>query len=701
MNLMSLIAQLSLDASQYKQGLQDAENDANSFGGRLARGFGTAAKLVTGAVAAGGAAVGALVKQSVEAYADYEQLIGGVETLFGDSAKKVLADAEDAYKTAGMSVNEYMETSIQSAAAMINSIGGDQEKAAELMNLSITDMADNVNKMGTTMEAVQNAYRGFSRGNFTMLDNLALGFAGTKEGMQELLDKAQEISGITFDIESYSDIVQAIHIVQENMGITGTTAKEAEKTISGSLASLKSAWRNLVTGLGRDDADLDRLIDNVVNSAESAFNNIIPIAEKVIDGIVKLVDRIAPILEEKLPQLIDRLLPAILKAGSALLNAILPTLPKLAGTLISSFFGALAEQAPLLIPVVAGALASPILGMIKNVVGGLGTLKSAFSGLTSGISGIGSTFSGISSTGLSLSGVLSSIGTAALGAADALLVLYDVQALKDAAETYEEAHEAHINETETALSNYAKIYEEKGKEVADEWASMAYAIDTTNMSFDEAQAALTSKIETYWDGVPQNMWDGFKAGWNDYFGENGKGLGALLGDAFTGAVDGVKGLLGIHSPSTVFENIGTYMMSGLQNGIIEGALKVIETAKNVAKSILNAIKGFFGISSPSTVMAEMGGYLDEGFAQGIFGKEKLITDAMDDVFNIQPSISQNGMQNFDVSSTGREIVVPRTSDNSNQSAVMMVDRTVFARLVYTLYNEHATKVGLNVAGVGI
>lgn len=359
MDLMELIVKITMDSSEYENGLNDASSKASSFASKLGGGLKTAAKVGAAAVKAASEAVTAVTKSAVEGYADYEQLAGGIETLFGDSAQKVISDADNAFKTAGLSANEYMETSIESAAALINSLGGDQEKAADMMNMSITDMADNVNKMGTTMEGVQNAYRGFSRGNFTMLDNLALGFAGTKEGMQELLDKAQEFSGIEYDIESYSDIVEAIHVVQGEMGISGrtaeeaaeiiartgrssdevfeqlgTTAKEANTTISGSVASMKSAWSNLVTGFANDDADLDNLIGNFVDSAETAFNNILPVAEKALDGIVSFIEKIAPVIAEKLPGLVERLLPDIFNAAVNLFNALANALPDLIHVII-------------------------------------------------------------------------------------------------------------------------------------------------------------------------------------------------------------------------------------------------------------------------------------------------------------------------------------------------------------------------------
>ena len=341
MNLMELFVKIGADMSGLDSGMSEAENKAFKFGQSIGNGLKTAAKVGAAAVGAASTAVATLTKNAVSSYADYEQLAGGVETLFGTSAKKVIADADAAFKTAGMSANQYMETSIQSAAALINSLGGDQAKAAEMMNMSITDMSDNVNKMGTSMEAVQNAYRGFSRGNFTMLDNLALGFAGTKEGMQELINKAQELSGIEYDISSYSDIVEAIHVVQTEMGITGTTAKEASGTISGSLGALKSAWDNLVTGIADPNADLGQLIDNVIGSAETTAENLIPIIEKSLTGIADLVAKLAPIIADKLPGLVNDLLPPILSAAVQLVNSIVESLPSILQVLI--------DQVPMLI----------------------------------------------------------------------------------------------------------------------------------------------------------------------------------------------------------------------------------------------------------------------------------------------------------------------------------------------------------------
>ena len=356
MNFMELFVKIGADTSGLDSGMNQAESKAGSFAKKLGSGLKTAAKVGAAAVGAASAAVTKLTKDAVENYAEYEQLVGGVETLFGDSAEKVIADADAAFKSAGMSANEYMETSIQSAAALINSLGGNQERAADMMNMSITDMADNVNKMGTSMEAVQNAYRGFSRGNFTMLDNLALGFSGTKEGMQELIDKANELRKAQdldlreLNINSYADIVQAIHEVQTEMGITGTTAKEASGTISGSLGMLKASWQNLVTGIADPNADLGTLIGNVVDSAETAAGNLIPVVEKALTGVATLVERLAPIIADKLPALVTELVPPLLSAATQLLNALIVAAPSLLSVIV--------DQIPLLFEMIVPTFVS-------------------------------------------------------------------------------------------------------------------------------------------------------------------------------------------------------------------------------------------------------------------------------------------------------------------------------------------------------
>ena len=360
MNVFELFAKLSLDTSEYEGGLKDSESKTKSFASKLASGVGktlaTAAKVGTAAVGAASVAVAGLTKAAIDQYAEYEQLTGGIDTLFKKDAQQMLQYANEAYKTAGLSVNDYMSTAIESSAAMINALGGDTKQAAELTNMAIIDMSDNVNKMGTTMEAVQNAYRGFSRGNFTMLDNLALGYAGTKEGMQQLLDKAEQLERAQgrytkYSINSYADIVKAIHVVQNEMGITGTTSKEAATTIQGSISSMKAAWQNLLTGLsgGTEDfaQDIDQLIDNMIDSligyqneagerVGGVLNNIMPQVEKTLEGVGKLIEGVAPIISSKIPAIVTSLLPSIATSITTLIKGAAGVIPTLVTVLTNS-----------------------------------------------------------------------------------------------------------------------------------------------------------------------------------------------------------------------------------------------------------------------------------------------------------------------------------------------------------------------------
>ena len=352
--IFKLVAKLTLDTSEFDRNTEESKEKASVFADVLK------ADLVGRGISAAwdglkklGGAVKDFATDAVMSYGEIEQLKGGIETLFGDSAQKVLADADQAFKTAGMSASQYMDTSIQSAASLINSLGGDQEKAAELMNMSITDMADNVNKMGTNMEAVQNAYRGFSRGNFSMLDNLALGFSGTKEGMQDLLDKAQEISGIEYDISSYSDIVEAIHVVQDEMGITGTTAKEAAGTIQGSMGAMKAAWENFVAGIADPDANLGDLITNLVDTSTTAIDNIVPVLGRTLSGIGVVIKRLAPVIMGKIPEIFNDLAPDLGEAAMAMVEYIVdaftenvPKLLEAGASMIQSIGEGLTEGIP-------------------------------------------------------------------------------------------------------------------------------------------------------------------------------------------------------------------------------------------------------------------------------------------------------------------------------------------------------------------
>ena len=331
--------------------LDETENQTKQTGkagSRIGAMFSAGAKIAAGAIATATTGIGTLVGVAVNSYAQYEQLVGGVDTLFKSSSDKLQQYAADAYKTAGMSANDYMETATSFAGSLIQSLGGDTEKAAEYANRAITDMSDNANKMGTNIQMLQNAYQGFARNSFVMLDNLKLGYAGTQAEMQRLLNDAEKISGIHYDISSYADIVDAIHVIQTEMkisGITadeaaelvkngalteeeafdllGTTAKEAATTIEGSVLSTKAAWSNLMTGMADDNADFDKLVDNFVQSAENAGKNLLPRIEKAISGVGDLIVGLAPVINQVLPVLLTNILPALVSAGGQLINGLI------------------------------------------------------------------------------------------------------------------------------------------------------------------------------------------------------------------------------------------------------------------------------------------------------------------------------------------------------------------------------------------
>ena len=338
MDVFDLVAKIRLDDSEYESGIGKAKGTFSSLASGVKTGLTTVAKVGAAAVSAGVAGVAALAKMGVEGYAQYEQLVGGVETLFKESQDIVMGYAENAYKTAGMSANEYMETVTSFSASLIQSLDGDTAKAAEVGNMAITDMSDNANKMGTSIEMIQNAYNGFAKSNFTMLDNLKLGYGGTKEEMQRLIDdanKVKEANGEMADlsIDSFADVAEAIHIIQTEMGITGTTAREAASTIEGSLAMMKGAWQNLVVGMADENANMEVLINNFVESTATAAQNLLPRIEQTLIGIAQLITALAPVIAEALPVLIEAVLPSLLSAGVslvvAIVNGVITALPGL------------------------------------------------------------------------------------------------------------------------------------------------------------------------------------------------------------------------------------------------------------------------------------------------------------------------------------------------------------------------------------
>ncbi len=355
-------------------------------------------------------------KKALDSYANYEQLVGGVETLFAlsdneikayanvygmsvdevksnneimkSSMNEVLGYAIEAYKTAGLSANDYMETVTSFSAALLQSLGGDSFTASEKANQAIIDMSDNANKMGTDMSMIQSAYQGFAKGNYTMLDNLKLGYGGTKTEMERLLKDAQKISGVKYDLSSFADITEAIHVMQENMGIAGTTSNEASTTISGSLSSMKSAWSNLLTGIADDNTNFQVLIDNLVDSIVTVGNNIMPRVEIIIDGIVKLIMSLSNRLVDYMPKLLETgmsllqtildgfmsMLPELIPIAVQLINSLssfilqnLPTILQAGITLLLELIKGISQALPELIPIAVRCIMDLVDTLLDNI----------------------------------------------------------------------------------------------------------------------------------------------------------------------------------------------------------------------------------------------------------------------------------------------------------------------------------------------
>lgn len=366
-NKSSIVLNMNLNASGFARGIKsvigsvknmnesmkDATNSASKMYSVM-KGIGSSAiKVGKGLAVAGAAAataVTALVSKSVGAFADYEQLTGGVETLFGAGGRSVeeyaqsvgksvsdiqgkydslmsaqnavLENANKAYMTAGMSANEYMDTVTGFSASLISSLGGDTNKAADYANSALVDMSDNANKMGTDMESIKNAYQGFAKQNYTMLDNLKLGYGGTQEEMKRLLSDAEKLTGQRYDISSFADITQAIHAIQTQMDITGTTAKEASTTISGSWGSLKAAFQNVLVGLTTGGDMFDQSLDALINTAVTFGQNIIPAIKGALSGIGYLIEGLAPVIGETIPPLINDLAPTLANSAVSLISSL-------------------------------------------------------------------------------------------------------------------------------------------------------------------------------------------------------------------------------------------------------------------------------------------------------------------------------------------------------------------------------------------
>lgn len=573
MNLLDLFVKISVDDGDVDKGFSETSSKAETLAMKLKSGLATAAKVGTAALTVAATGVAALTKASIDQYAEYEQLVGGVDTLFKAASDKVQEYAANAYKTAGMSANEYMDTVTSFSASLLQSLGGDTEKAAQKADQAITDMADNANKMGTGMEMIQNAYQGFAKQNYTMLDNLKLGYGGTKEEMERLLADAEKLSGQKFDISSYSDIVDAIHVVQTEMGITGTTAAEAASTIEGSSGSAKAAWSNLITGIADENADFKTLTSNFVDSLVTAGKNIIPRISVILGGISQLVTSASTTIIPMVITTITDNLPALLQAAVALVGAlgqgIIDSLPAITQAAIDILFflaNALIENLPTLIDgivqvtmTIVQMLTSPdfLTQLIETAILLITTLAQ---GLIDAIPQL------IAAVPLIIGNLLAAIivelpNIIQMGI-DLLFALIDgiIKCIPELVAAVPTLIIAFIN---GIVNNLDKIILAGPQIIVSLITGIIGAIPELIAAVPRIIAAIADTIRNYdWGGIGKNIVRGLKNGIAGMWGN----IKSWFGDKVNGLVSGVKKILGIASPSKVFAGIGGFMAEGLGEG---------------------------------------------------------------------------------------------------------------------------------------
>lgn len=572
MTLFDLVARLTLDSSEYEKALGDSENKTKNFASKIGGSLVTGAKALGAATVAAGAAIGKVVYDSVNAYSEYEQLVGGVQKLFGESADQVRRYAEDAYKTSGLSASQYMEQATSFSAALINSLDGDTARAAELTDVAMRAISDNFNTFGGDISSIQSAFQGFAKQNYTMLDNLKLGYGGTKTEMERLISDANEYAksiGEAGDlsIESFADIVQAIELVQEKQHIAGTTANEAATTIQGALGMTKAAWQNLITGLSDSEADVNQLVSNLITSAGAVAKNIIPTIKQALSGIGTAVAELAPALADGITGLITDVLPDLLRAAVQLVSSLGQSLVDNADAIIEAAFE--------IINVLVESLSDPN-GLITLIDAAFEIVKKLADGLSENlptlIPAIVSIITQIAERLLDPDNLIMLVDSAIailIALADGLISSMDillekapeiiagfVSAIVQAAPRLFDAALAIVGKLGEGIRNYYRLLWDVGKNI----------------------------VSGIWQGITNSL-DWIKGKIKGWVGN---------------VMSFIKGLFGIHSPSKWAENIiGKNLVLGMAEGILENEDAVSDALNDLtngvsADAILN-----MGASIPS------------------------------------------------------------------------------------------------------
>lgn len=579
--------------------------------GKIGSAVNTAVKASAAAVGAASAGVAALGTACINAYADYEQLVGGVETLFKDSAETIHSFADNAYKTAGLSANEYMETVTSFSASLLQSLDGDTEKAAAAADLAITDMADNANKMGTAMESIQYAYQGFAKQNYTMLDNLKLGYGGTKEEMQRLLADAEKLSGVKYDLSSYADIVEAIHVIQTEMGITGTTAKEASTTIQGSVASMKAAWANLMVGMADDTQNFDMLLSNFIESIGTVADNLLPRIGVVIEGMGKLVAGLAPEIASALPTLTNELLPNLVELGVQSISALVQGIQENGDSLAAgalSIVGTLAEGIAELLPMVADTAASLVVSLADGLTESLpNIIPVAIETISTLVENLTENANTIIDAGIQ---IILALGEGLIAALPQLI---------------ETIPQIVINIANVINDNAPRLIKTALYLIGQLAIGLIKAIPTLIANIPQIIHAIVEAFMAFqWLNLGKQLIEGVANGV--------KKAGESMATAAKNTFSKFKSKLAGVEVASELKNIGKHIIDGIVGGIKNSLSKIANIAGKIKDTLLSKLKGLFKIASPSKLMKEeVGAYIGEGIAVGIEESGQMAVDAAEDV----------------------------------------------------------------------
>ena len=650
-----------------------SESAGSSGGSRFGAGFskalavaGKAIAVSFGAILAG---VAKLTQEVVKNYSEYEQLVGGVETLFGAGGQSlqeyansvgltvseaqgkynelisaqdaVVANASNAYKTAGMSANEYMSTVTSFSASLISSLGGDTVKASQYADKAIVDMADNANKMGTDIESIQNAYQGFAKQNYTMLDNLKLGYGGTKSEMERLIsdaNKVKEANGEMADlsIDSFADVVDAIHIMQGEMSISGTTAKEAEFTIEGSLNSLKASWANLITGLGDSNADIQTLVQNVADSFMNLVKNVTPI----ITAIAQALPTVFQTIGQLLPTMVTQLLPPLIQAVISLFQALVTSLP----TLFPVIMNAIIQLVMMLVQNIGQIVTMIIQLIIAIIVAIAENIDVIIPELVKGI--ILAVYAIITH----IPEILVAIGKLLLGIFEGMLNL-----IIEGAEWIFENVLVPVGEFfaglwETITTWFTDLINGIGEWFAGIVLAVVEFIQGVWEDITTFFSNLWTTISTWFSTTIRNIGTWFTniattiATW---FGERIQAIGTFFSNIWRSITTFFRELpsnissklRGVWTTVTSWagekiRSVGRWagnIVSGIWNGIGDKLSWIKEKIAGWVDNVLGWFKNLFGIHSPSVIFAEYGEYIDLGFAKGIEDAVPAVLDSVDDM----------------------------------------------------------------------